>query len=618
MEAHLVKLLASNDPPSENVMQELNEVMATPLQELAEANQRIEDLEAQLLSLKEQRAKIESSLQGYRTIMSPIRRLPDDVFHEIFYHCLPSHRNSIPSAAEAPLLLMRVSSRWRSIALSSPRLWAQLYISFCDNYRFSIPRFTPWHIQVIPPRDNVEDAEKRRQAFEVLSQRVEIVQDWLKRSGTYPLSVSLSYRSVLWDPSDIEANRPADDPTTKLFETILSHSHHLKSLEVVMPTEIYRQLDNLVSPNLFSTLTDLKISLHNESPYTGDDTDTADFPHRLFKAPHLQRLSLEGYPFNNFWLQRTLPFDQQGKNLKYISSHILHSRQEAFDLLKACENLVHCRLHIGLFNNEAVPAIHGIASLPRLRTFAIIDHDTTNTDEAIQFYSSIDAPQLRWIDYQTRHHGDDDNTAPHTHPLLYFLRKSMQLKKLTIDPFNLTHDVLREALQIVSPTLTHLVVGQEVMLRTPRVTQSAWAPSLMSSMSLNFGILVVDKNSNFDSEILLPNLDTLEVSTGSISDDVLLQILTSRIDASSRSKCEALKLVRVIFDRPKKLDIHEEVKQHLEFNKEKTGDRIRNMKLYLEYGTQAALVTDPLSVSYGLQNDRLWPLIDLDETLGNL
>ncbi|KAF8881835.1 hypothetical protein CPB84DRAFT_1664637, partial [Gymnopilus junonius] len=94
--------------------------------------------------------------------------LPDDALHKIFYHCLPTHRNSIISSKEAPVLLMHICSKWQAVALSSPRLWSQLHITFSDAYRPNVPR-----------------------ALMILKDRCTIVEMWLRCSGSCPLSISI-------------------------------------------------------------------------------------------------------------------------------------------------------------------------------------------------------------------------------------------------------------------------------------------------------------------------------------------------------------------------------------------------------------------------------------------
>ncbi|KAF8961822.1 hypothetical protein BDZ97DRAFT_1663569, partial [Flammula alnicola] len=123
MEPHLVELLQNNEPLSEAITHEIMELLAEPSQELLETEAEIQRLEAQLEALKEKRLRLQTSIDAYAPILSPARRLPPDVLCEIFYHCLPTHRNPIMSASEAPVLLTRVCNSWRSIALSFPHIW---------------------------------------------------------------------------------------------------------------------------------------------------------------------------------------------------------------------------------------------------------------------------------------------------------------------------------------------------------------------------------------------------------------------------------------------------------------------------------------------------------------
>ncbi|KAJ6507352.1 hypothetical protein C8R47DRAFT_91061 [Mycena vitilis] len=78
--------------------------------------------------LVEERDMLNSYVEAHRALVSPIRRLPLDIIEEIFMACLPSSRNCVMSAKEAPVILGRICSSWRAISFSIPRLWARLYI----------------------------------------------------------------------------------------------------------------------------------------------------------------------------------------------------------------------------------------------------------------------------------------------------------------------------------------------------------------------------------------------------------------------------------------------------------------------------------------------------------
>ncbi|KAF8210556.1 hypothetical protein K438DRAFT_1570262, partial [Mycena galopus ATCC 62051] len=57
-----------------------------------------------------------------KALISSIRRLPLQVIQEIFIACLPTHRNCVMSASEAPIQLGRICSSWRALAFSTPQL----------------------------------------------------------------------------------------------------------------------------------------------------------------------------------------------------------------------------------------------------------------------------------------------------------------------------------------------------------------------------------------------------------------------------------------------------------------------------------------------------------------
>ncbi|KAJ7098527.1 hypothetical protein B0H15DRAFT_901021, partial [Mycena belliarum] len=84
--------------------------------------------------------------------------LPADVLRLVFLACLPSTHNPAMYPTAAPLLLTRVSSAWRAIALSTPPLWAALHVSVASP------------CPVLPER----------------------VAAWLTRAGVLPLRISLS------------------------------------------------------------------------------------------------------------------------------------------------------------------------------------------------------------------------------------------------------------------------------------------------------------------------------------------------------------------------------------------------------------------------------------------
>ncbi|KAF7358051.1 hypothetical protein MVEN_00852400 [Mycena venus] len=85
-------------------------------------------LEKLIHELTTQRDRVKNYIAPHKALISHPRRLPHDILEEIFLDCLPTHRNAVMSATEAPLLLGRICSAWRSFVFATPRLWASLHI----------------------------------------------------------------------------------------------------------------------------------------------------------------------------------------------------------------------------------------------------------------------------------------------------------------------------------------------------------------------------------------------------------------------------------------------------------------------------------------------------------
>ncbi|KAJ7437762.1 hypothetical protein FB451DRAFT_991265, partial [Mycena latifolia] len=146
---------------------ELTEI-GTLLTESTQAVKHLDDQITRLQKLVDERAKLSDYMDAHRALLSPARRLPVDIIERIFMDCLPTHRNCVMSAAEAPVLLGRICSSRRTICLSTPYLWSRVHIvepSICLSARYLY--------------------------VEKLMERLETTRMWLERSGQCPLSISL-------------------------------------------------------------------------------------------------------------------------------------------------------------------------------------------------------------------------------------------------------------------------------------------------------------------------------------------------------------------------------------------------------------------------------------------
>ncbi|KAJ7149600.1 hypothetical protein C8R46DRAFT_522036 [Mycena filopes] len=156
---------------------------------LAADRARVAELDAQILQLQDRIHDLElektRTQDRLDTYCYPVLRLPNEITSEIFVHYLPAFPLRPPlTGIMSPTLLTQVCRAWREIALSTPTLWRA--ISFMG---LEIP----------------------------YAQAVEIVDVWLRRSRSCPLS--------------IEVYCPGND-LSGLLSRIFEEAAHLEELDL--------------------------------------------------------------------------------------------------------------------------------------------------------------------------------------------------------------------------------------------------------------------------------------------------------------------------------------------------------------------------------------------------
>lgn len=138
-----------------------------------------------------------------------------ELLGRIFANCLtiagPTDALPTASADEAPVLLMRVCRMWRETALGTPQLWSSLQLT-C--------------FPVVPCKMLAE-------------KHIELLDTWMKRSGSCPLSIGLKYFG-LW-VSDVSIIR-------KILATILPYSHRWRFIDITAPMSSLQSLLPLIGP----------------------------------------------------------------------------------------------------------------------------------------------------------------------------------------------------------------------------------------------------------------------------------------------------------------------------------------------------------------------------------
>ncbi|KAJ7143558.1 hypothetical protein C8R43DRAFT_953995 [Mycena crocata] len=281
------KKLGTNYIPSDPELKQLRSLLVDPTDELAQINVLIDQLIAKPTSLK-------AEIDAHVALMSPIRRVPTVVLQEIFAACLPTAHNALIDPHEAPMLLGRICSRWRSVAYSTPNIWSSLHIPTLEG------GYIPAGIE--------EKFEKSIQA-------------WLARSAAYPLSISLSTFPLY--------------PSHRIVDLVVKVSLRVRHLSLST-----RPL--LLGAEDFPCPESIEIRGAAGSAFLEDPPSVADTQssHKvsLELTADVSALSLR-------WSQLTdVDIGFYEPNDPHSTSHSTSYQNAALEMLRMCRNLARCRI----------------------------------------------------------------------------------------------------------------------------------------------------------------------------------------------------------------------------------------------------------------------------------
>jgi len=569
-----VALLRNNDIPSESTIREVRESLKAPLIEIQEIEVEIQRLCELVETMKIKRKTIQKRIDDHNIILSPVRRLPLDVLHEIFFHCLPTHRNPIMTSSESPLLLTQICSSWRAIAFSSPRIWSKIHIPLPGD---------PSLNQGIT--DGTSLSLRCQRIAGVLQLRCDAVRRWLSRSGTCPLSISIYHPSSY---SDLQTSK-IEELSQEMFNILLSLADRWSDVDLFMPEDIYSRLQGNTQPATFSSLKSLKLNLYRN--FHGNHFESP--PIRLLAAPGLCSITISA-------TQST--YDMIGKLVQPVWNQLTHITLASATidtyfvfLLRQCRNLV--------FGNFMVVPSHWPVQpisedqedilLPCLESLAVNDSGSHETMTII--FSAIKAPALTKLSYRRTISSPfyDNSIIPLPAPMIPLLSSSTLISHLILDG-QLSSQDTQECLQR-GEQVTHLVFGKPPhpdMNYPPLVDQDLVHPDVFDLKLLSIGSSPMAP---------LPRLESLEAyNLESLTDEDLLDVIMSRINAFKRGEIAALKSVKAYFQRPLQKDITEDVSRLAK----EAGVEV---KLYLAYAPLGSRFFDRLSPSFGLTlNDSIW------------
>ncbi|KAF8816518.1 hypothetical protein BYT27DRAFT_7333377 [Phlegmacium glaucopus] len=411
--------------------------------------------------------------------------LPIELQVEIFFLCLPPFPRF--SVQEAPIVLARVCRSWRSIVLSTSRLWSSFEVEIQGSGASGLSH------------------DSR------LMHRMKL---WLERSGCYPLFIRLLHNPV---------GRVSDDRSAQFLAALVPEARRWRNAHLILPAASIAQLQSL-PPNSFPTLRSLTLKV------TGSRSSPSDPP-------------LNITAMNIPWRQLTA-LDLQ------LERSILLTLDGGLDILSNTVNLKRGTLHLECSWNRH-DAQWDKLSLPALENLQLIlqSGDTSNTaagsaarPEAclVQFLSLLHLPKLRvlhlgWLVNSSMGHW----SSSHTEFVAFLQASADTLRELTMTYLPIAENELLECLSQV-PKLTHLdlrfAMNEEA---NDPITNQFLVKCTIPSSTVSPGI--ARRRQAHAETALLPRLEhvNLQCHGALYANATLLTLIQSRWEPDQRSDDQA-------------------------------------------------------------------------------
>lgn len=497
---------STNYAPTDDELKHISQLLVEPRNQLSRLDTEISRLQRSFDELSAKRNQLSDFITLHQALLSPIRRIPQEILQEIFVRCLLSDHNSVMSCREAPLLLGRVCSSWRSISRSTPILWSSIHIAVPDLD-------WAWEAQ----RGTVPYGHKHAGLL------IQAVIDWLNRSASLPLSISLYH------------GRPVPEEFT-LMQHLISLSDRWRDVDLTLSTTTYPLLSSLTKecvPLLesFSFRTGcISQDYFNRSTYSLD----------VFYASRLQRLLIPHFmaspSLHRLGLTEIIVMDPWGLGGLPIDA--------ALDILLHCENLATCRMTIlshasgGLINGYPVSA-------PSLKTLAITGGNGLQTFfDRLQHFPALHSFEIDVTIRVGLDVGDYNNS-----PLCAFLGRLTALECFTFTSPCHTREALVEC-------ITHIPDIKQLSLKTYMAVDDTWGmptPNAHSNTPLDDQVLV--HMTAAADRMPLPHLKVIECEPAVVSDEALLSFILSRTTLSSTFGVTQLERAKSRVPRVREKDI---------------------------------------------------------------
>lgn len=433
-------------------------------------------------------------------------KLPPEIVHHIFTLCLPQSPFLRPISTDAPLLLCHVSRTWRKRVLDDAKMWTSLYVGCSSSGRGHVSCR-----QSIPP---------------------ELMQKWLSRSSTLPISLHLSVGKQYYQ-------RPEGPGAFRtIVEILAGNINRCYNLKLDLPSmEAIALFLELLPQNEVLRLESFLVCCEEEHR----------LPIRLsplFKnSPNLRRLIWE---IPNVKARRFLEIVNWNQ-LVDVHLDCRLSLVDCFDIIQKSVQLKTCYLY-GISTTVSSPLLTGRHTHTSLQDLRL--HSTIPINSLI---SALTLPSLNTL--QLLFSGNPDELDAHnTGADLSHLveRSNPPLRRLTLENFRIPeNDLIRCLLEL--PTIEEITIDEPA------------AGFLTNELLDALGRLWPNSEDEAGAHrptFLCPKLQSIRLGPNiSSADGVFAEMFRKRWDAAESGEVRRMESVHVEFrNGPHVAD--EEVKQY--------------------------------------------------------
>lgn len=291
----------------------VDETVTATLADISELDLTISRLNAATTELERKRKALQCFIDGHKSLLNPVTRLPAEVLSQIFQQCiivkwLEKGLHPYQPFDSTPLTIASVSRHWRNIALSTPRLWSALSLT-------------------LRPKD--------------AKRHISLVSMWFSRSGNTPLSIHLQTYSNI------------RDIMRKLMKIFTSKFATWRHIHFKLPLPMIKSMS--LSKSRLPMLETLKLDFWDRSDLSA--------PTDLFaQAPHLRDLVI-GQCVTARSL--TLPWSQL-RNIKLFT--YLNSPQRVLDILTLASNIERAQFRVTGYDEFSYTQAPGTVQLRNLQS----------------------------------------------------------------------------------------------------------------------------------------------------------------------------------------------------------------------------------------------------------